>query len=300
MYGFKVDSKVQVGKEIKTGDILGKTLDSDICLILIDRDKAVVENIEEYIKVPKKVKQVTNDFEWALFYWLPFESGAADVTESYQRGRYTGPACVSSCSSGEVAIGIVQWTSLGNMCNQRDQFLPFMKENYPQFYAKLSFLADKGSSYYWSDYNGANAVQKALLDCDKMDHETFLQAQMECAKANYYDPLIKAHPWLEQKAMCVQGEILHLSLWGANISDLDSHKGDSDAELLAYVRHKIANTNSTAGEASGDESSGRAFSEPEIGYGILDGRLTEADVEEWVRTGDTSVLTSKGVKYNGP
>ena len=100
--------------------------------------------------------------------------------------------------------------------------------------------------------------------------------------------------------MCVQGEILHLSLWGANISDLDSHKGDSDAELLAYVRHKIANTNSTAGEASGDESSGRAFSEPEIGYGILDGRLTEADVEEWVRTGDTSVLTSKGVKYNGP
>lgn len=300
MYGFKVDSNVQVGDKIETGDILGKTLDSDICLILIDRDKAVVENIEEYIKVPKKVKQVTNDFEWALFYWLPFESGAADVTDSYINGRYTGPACVASSSTGEVAIGIVQWTSLDQMCNQRDQFIPFMKENYPQFYSKLSFLEEKDASYYWRDYNGANAVQKAMLDCDKMDHETFLKAQMECAKANYYDPMIEEHPWLEQRPLCVQGEILHLKLWGASLDDLDSHKGDSDTELLGYVRNKIANTSSTAGEATGDESSGRAFSEPEIGYGILDGRLTEADVEEWVRTGDTSVLTSKGVKYNGP
>ena len=123
---------------------------------------------------------------------------------------------------------------------------------------------------------------------------------MECAKANYLEPLLEAHPWLENRPLCIQAEILHLSLWGASLSDLDSHKGDSDKDILAYVRHKIANTSSTAGEASGDESSGRAFSEPEIGYGILDGRLTEADVEEWVRTGDTSVLTQNGVTYNGP
>jgi len=301
MYGFDVDNSISEGKELKAGDIIGKTLDSDIAIVLIDRDKGVVDNVEEYIKIPKKTKEVTAECDWELFYWLPFESGAADVTNSYQEGRFTGPACVSSCSEGEVAIGIVQWTSLlSGMCNQRDQFLPFMKENYPQFYNKLKFLEGKGADYYWSDYNGSNAVQSALLECDKMDHEGFLKAQMECAKANYLEPLLEAHPWLENRPLCIQAEILHLSLWGASLSDLDSHKGDSDKDILAYVRHKIANTSSTAGEASGDESSGRAFSEPEIGYGILDGRLTEADVEEWVRTGDTSVLTQNGVTYNGP
>jgi hypothetical protein len=74
----------------------------------------------------------------------------------------------------------------------------------------------------------------------------------------------------------------------------------SDADALLWVRHKIANTGSTAGPASGDETQGRAFSEPEIGLGILDGRMTVDDVEEWVRTGDTSVLTACGVEYRGP
>ncbi|MBP3463058.1 MAG: hypothetical protein J6K45_01030 [Clostridia bacterium] len=302
IYGFEVNNGITEGSEVKAGDIIGKTLDSDIAIILIDRDKAVIENVEEYIKIPIKTKESRTECEWELFYWLPFESGAADVTDSYRAGRYTGPACVSSCSTGEVAIGIVQWTSLtsGGMCNQRDQFLPFMKENYPQFYAKLSFLEGKGADYYWSDYNGANAVQAALLECDRMDHEGFLQAQMECAKANYLEPLLEAHPWLETRPLCVQGEILHLSLWGASLSDLDSHRSDSDKDILAYVRHKIANTSSTAGAATGDESSGRAFSEPEIGYGILDGKLSEAEIEEWVRTADTSVLTQNGINYNGP
>lgn len=302
IYGFDVNSNISVGQEIKVGETIGKSLNSDIFIILIDRDKAVIEDVENYIKVPKKTKEVATEVDWELFYWLPFESGAADVKDSYREGRYTGPASVSSCSDGEVAIGIVQWTSLtsSGMCNQRDQFLPFMKQNYPQFYSKLSFLEGKGADYYWSDYSGANAVQTALLECDSMNHELFLQAQMECAKENYLAPLLSSHSWLESRPLCVQGEILHLSLWGASLDDLDSHQSDSDEEILQYVRHKIANTDSTAGAASGDETSGRAFSEPEIGFGILSGKLSAADVEEWVRTGDTSVLTQNGVTYNGP
>ena len=57
MYGFDVNDSITQGQEIKVNDVIGKTVNSDMCLILIDRDKAVIEDIEEYIKVPKKQKK---------------------------------------------------------------------------------------------------------------------------------------------------------------------------------------------------------------------------------------------------
>ncbi len=56
MYGFDVNNNISVGQEIKVGEVIGKSLNSDIYLILIDRDKAVIEDIENYMKVPKKTK----------------------------------------------------------------------------------------------------------------------------------------------------------------------------------------------------------------------------------------------------
>lgn len=56
MYGFDVNG-ISEGQEVQPGDILGQTVNSDICIILLDRDKAVVEDVEEYMKVPKKEKK---------------------------------------------------------------------------------------------------------------------------------------------------------------------------------------------------------------------------------------------------
>lgn len=55
IYGF-VPSGVSAGQDIKAGDIIGKTANSDICIILNDTDKAIIEDVENYIKVPKKEK----------------------------------------------------------------------------------------------------------------------------------------------------------------------------------------------------------------------------------------------------
>ena len=268
-------------------------------MIFKDRDDNNVENIEDYIKLDEIV--IDNENDWELFYWLPFESGAAD-TQKKASGHYTGPVCVSSCSTGEIAIGIVQWTSIDkgkgdkDMCNQRDQYFPWMKENYPQFYS--SELADWGASDYWDDWtSGSKHVDEILKRMDDKDHETFLHAQMECAKENYLEPLLEKHPWLKSRPSCVQGEIMHLRLWGADTSDLDSHKSDTNKEILAYVRHKIANTSSTAGAATGDEESGRAWNEPEIGFGILDHKITKSEIEDWVRSDDVSILTNCGIEY---
>lgn len=316
---------------IKEGTVLGKTYKDPedfeekvksaekapigngnyIRLIFRNLEDSIVEDVEAYMDVEDDIRA---DINWELFFWLPYESGAADTQYIADKNRYTGPVSVSSCSAGEVAIGIIQETSLttwkedkdtgdkikdarDELCNQRDHFLPFMKENYPEFYQQLSCLEGKDAEWYWEDFNGANVTQGALKACDDSDHEKFLQAQFEEAMEYYYKPLIEKFPWLEERPACVQGAVLHLYVWGPAIcDDLGSHESDSDEDLLLHVRNKIATTSSTAKEASNDPNSGRAWNEPEIAFGILNGKISTAEVEEWVRTGDSSILTDAGIE----
>ena len=48
------DFNISVGDELKMKDVIGTTNENSICLVLIDLEKANVENIEEYIRVPRK------------------------------------------------------------------------------------------------------------------------------------------------------------------------------------------------------------------------------------------------------
>ena len=86
---------------------------------------------------------------------------------------------------------------------------------------------------------------------------------------------------------------MHLSVWGAKWDWVKDYENATNEEIIAKVRHTIANTSSTAGEATGDETTGRAYNEPEIAYEILSGKVNEDDIEDWVRTRDTSVFTFK-------
>ncbi len=261
----------------------------------VEKD-SIIENVENYLEIERPKN---TDIDWELWYWLPFESGAAD-TVPYGKNRFTGPVSVSSCSSGEVAIGIIQWTSLlSGCCNQRDQFYPVMKEEFPEFAQTLSFMEGKGPQWYWDDFNGANQMQAGLKACDDRDHEGFLKAQIKVATINEYDPMIEKHPWIAERPKCVQAEILHLRIWAPSlISNVDAHKDESNEEILKWVRHMIANTKSTANQnPSGDESKGRAWNEPEIGFAILDGRMNIEQIEQWVRKEDLGVLAECGVDY---
>ena len=53
IYGFDVNDDVTVGMEVEAETVIGKTLKSNLCFILIDLDKAILENVEEYVKPPK-------------------------------------------------------------------------------------------------------------------------------------------------------------------------------------------------------------------------------------------------------
>ena len=53
IYGFDVNDNVIVGMEVEPTTVIGKTIKSNMCFILIDKEKAVKENVEEYVKPPK-------------------------------------------------------------------------------------------------------------------------------------------------------------------------------------------------------------------------------------------------------
>ena len=256
-----------------------------------DRDKTYVEDVEDYMKLDEMKQSKPND--WELFFWLPFESGACDDTDN------GGPECIGVCSVGETAVGIIQWTALGDMNN----IAPFFKKCIEMDSALCAPLAAFTS---WSVDNFTNdigtpgnikystsQVKAALSQICDTDRETFLTIQMDIAKEEYLDPLLSEYPWLETRPSCVQGAVMHLRVWGASTGWLGTYETASDEEIIKKVRHTIANTSSTAGAATGNENAGRAYNEPQIALEILAGGVSTEDVEKWVREKDPSIFSFK-------
>ena len=259
-------------------------------IIMRDLDGTPVENVEDYLKLD----DVEEEVEWELFYWLPFESGGQDL-----EGH--GPEAYSSCSPGEVGNGCIQETELvsSGLRNVTEQLIPFCVRENPGLCAPLLAYADWTPTDFWNDYCGAKEFGKTLSDICDVNREEFFMLQLEEAKEYYYYPLIKQYPWVESRPLCVQAAILHYKVWTGNVNKLNMEECARmpDEEILYRVRWAIANTGSTVGPPTGDEESGRAWNEPEIGLGILAGKLSGKEIEEWIRTGDVSILTQNGIEW---
>ncbi len=243
-----------------------------------------VEDVENYMKLDVVTQSPPND--WELFFWLPFESGGTDEDGC-------GPESQGTCSTGETAVGIIQWTVLTgkNMNNIAGQFIPGCLEANSSLCGPLKAYESWSAQNFWDDWNsGTREFQKVLSQICDADRDGFLSVQMEVAKEQYLTPLLKSYPWLEERPSCVQGAVMHLRVWGASTDWLSDYESSSDEEIVLKVRNTIANTSSTAGEATGDEESGRAYNEPQIALEILSGAATTEDIEKWVRTRDTSVF----------
>ena len=320
---------IREGEDKNSNKIIGNYLR----IIMRDTDGVVVEDVEDYMKL-----DYVDELDWfELFFWTPFESGGADLD-------YEGPECVSSCTPGEVGVGLVQETDTvepyhdGGHGGAIAKFFKKCIEEDPVLCAPLRPFTSWDGHAVWKDISGdsgldwedciriedgkkksryeygvggaearqrpvrdhirqSSEIQKALRKVDSMDRERFIKIQMKIAKEQYLDPILERAPWLAERPECVQGAVMHLHVWGAAWSWIVDYEEKSDEEILKQVRYTIANTNSTSTDATGDEESGRAWNEPEIAFGILDGRLSRYDVEEWVRTADTSILTSNGIDY---
>ena len=52
------DVSITEGSKVKATDVIGTTTKENMCIILIDREKANVENVEDYVRIPKKKKSL--------------------------------------------------------------------------------------------------------------------------------------------------------------------------------------------------------------------------------------------------
>ena len=65
IYGFDVNDDVTVGMEVEADQVIGKTIKSNMCFILIDKDKAIIDNVEDYVRKPEDEERlkVKDDFD---------------------------------------------------------------------------------------------------------------------------------------------------------------------------------------------------------------------------------------------
>ena len=70
-------------------------------VIMRDGDKTPVEDVEDFYKLGAREK-----YDWfSILLWVPFESGGVDR-------KLEGPENIDTCTPGELAVGIAQWTDL--------------------------------------------------------------------------------------------------------------------------------------------------------------------------------------------
>ena len=276
IFGFKPDG-MSVGQTVLTGDVLGKTTNSDIFLVLIDRDKSAVENIEDYIKVPKKTKLTRANLEWDFFYWVPYESGAigpAGVPSQKGAG-----ACGTVSGPAEVAVGISQWTTttLVGGCNNIKDLCKWLSEEEPSFCAPLKTFSTYSTQQI---LDSLPSLQAAWKQVNEEDTDRFLELQMRYFYEVEYMTWVKDFhlEWLLDKEMITQGTYASLMNFGPHLGwekVIDSSM--SDEQICKALLTKAVPINSTLGPLKP-----RWESQWVLAKDVLDGKFT--DVEGWVRT----------------
>lgn len=274
MYGFELSGNLSVGTEIHTGDVIGKTLNSDICLILIDRDKAVIEDIENYMKIPKKTKTKRNEVDWDFYYWLPYESGALGEA-GVPTGNGPG-ACGTVSGPSEIAVGIAQWTVYGST-NNIAPLCKWLAEEDPSLCGSLKAFGSYSSGQFVGDFGSLKAAWDSV---NKKDTDRFLELQMQYFYDVDFTGWVKAAgvDWLLDKDLVTQGTYASLKNWGPNLgweSVMDASM--SDIEIVRNLLTKALPIGSTCGTLET-----RWNSQYVLARDILDGTFTE--VENWIRT----------------
>ena len=273
MYGFELEGNLSIGTEIHTGDVIGKTLNSDICLILIDRDKAVIENIEDYIKVPKKTKNRRMQVDWDFYYWLPYECGP--IGDSGVPSDDGQGACATISGPSEIAVGIAQWTVYGST-NNIAPLCKWLADEDPSLCGSLKAFGNYSSAQFVSDFESLKAAWHSV---NQQNTDRFLELQMQYFYDVDFTGWVKeAHvDWLLDKDLVTQGTYASLKNWGPYLGwESVMSASMSDIEIVRNLLTKALPIGSTCGSLET-----RWNSQYVLARDILNGDFTE--VENWIR-----------------
>ena len=107
------DFNIGVGDELKMKDVIGTTNENSICLVLIDLEKSNVENIEEYIRVPRKSTKLAGDTPEEKV-WIALKAeGYSDEAVAGVMGNISGESGFNSGAvegGSGIGFGLCQWS----------------------------------------------------------------------------------------------------------------------------------------------------------------------------------------------
>ena len=161
IFGFDVDSSITVGQKLEATDVIGKTTDSDICMLLIDDHRAIVSNIEDYIKVPDNSStysgsamniQGIDSIDPALASYIEKKAGPLEgkypgivnmlkAISMNESGGNNNPTCKDDPMQAAESKGKAAGSGLGGLENSVDAAVELMVSNWDR--AESKGITDK-------------------------------------------------------------------------------------------------------------------------------------------------------------
>lgn len=286
--GIKLNEDIEENKTIEKGTTIGKTTEDDIQLLMRDSKKAIINNIEDYMKAPKKNKSGgLKGTEYDFFYFTYYESG-----KWCEEGN--GPASVGACRPGiEHGVGICQWTTITNGLNNIQKLCGKLYELDNDLCKELKKYADMDSTILINEYAlplGNSVLEKDFQNIcsDVQNRDKFLALQMQIAMEEKYDIFEDLGlSWIKNRPLVVQGTLGSLVNWGPYLGWEDNiNESMSDEDIIINLLKYACTLNSTVGSLNT-----RWNSQAKAAIDILNGDLDAEQLLEVIGYG-TNYSTS--------
>ena len=277
------DEEGNVKLPIEKSSVIGITIAENIKLIMRDKNKAILGNIEDYMDLPNN-KNGQEISEWELLYFLPKESGPIDADGC-------GTESVGGVGSSEVAAGIIQWTTNSDY-NNVSVLCSKLVEKDPDLCGGLQAFTSWDSSTVMADIGSGSSsqIKQAFSSITDKDKEGFLALQVECMKEQYGVPP-SGTEWILERRGVVYGTYISAKVWaGVNCGVEDAINSNmSDEQLVSAILKKARQSkgNDPSFNAGWDNRVDPNYSgsQMSIALGIINGDYTEEEIEDLVRNG---------------
>lgn len=247
--GIKLKDDIDVTENpIDKGTVIGYTTEEDIKLLMRDGKKAIINNIEDYMKLPKKKAGNLNGSEYDFFYFTYYESGKW-CTEG------NGPASVGACQPGiEHGVGICQWTTMTNGLSNIQKVCGKLAELDSNLCGNLAKYADMDCATLINKYGMQPTFEDSYLKRDfqhiaDRDRDRFLELQMQIAIEEKYETFDDLGlSWIKERPSVVQGTLGSLVNWGPYMGWEDAiNESMSDEEIIINLLKYACTKSSTVG-----------------------------------------------------
>ena len=293
--------------EVRNSEENNHVIGNYIRMMILGEDYDNVENVEDYIKLDDGEVDDTEIDDFLLFYWGPYEAGGWDQPKH-------GPEQAQDHHvNSEVSTGICQWTDDATTNKEIYKLIAYAKEYDPRYSGMDSLIPHLDGLHSGSESPSSVVaeIQKVISGYCSEDRDAYLKMQVEAAKYEWVDAesgdaqidesvyemgnrMYELYPWIKDRPDVVQGTVLsYLIRWGNNVQSVQSRMGGQNFDD-SWTDEQIL-SEETMNCFFNEGSPTRAQLQGELARAILNGEISDDEVEDWVR----NCTVKEGYHYGG-